>query len=63
MDTPPPPPPGGFGPACAYVIARGFKDGKDGYFVVTVLYDFSNGVITNVQDFERFVPDGKFGES
>lgn len=62
FDTPVPPPPSGYGPACAYELARGFKDGKNGYFVVTTLFEYANGVLINVRSFERFVPDGQFGE-
>jgi len=60
MDTPPPPPPGGYGPACAYLLARGIKDDAEGYFFVTMLYEYANGVLINVQDFERFIADGRF---
>ncbi len=62
LDSPVSPPPGGYGPACTYELARGFKDGKDGYFVVTTLFEYANGVLINVRTFDRFVPDGKFGE-
>lgn len=62
FDAPVSPPPSGYGPACAYELARGFKDGEDGYFVVTTLFEYANGVIINVRSFDRFVPDGKFGE-
>lgn len=57
----PGPPPGGFGPACVYQMSRGFKDGSEGYFVVTLLLQYANGVLIDVQDFERFIPDDRFG--
>lgn len=61
LDAPVSAPSTGYGPACSYELARGLKDGKDGYFIVTTLFEYANGVLINVRSFDRFVPDGKFG--